>query len=52
LKNLLASVKAVSSDTFPKQIKDGMQAGYCAYLTKPYKIAALMDTIDSELSRK
>jgi CheY-like chemotaxis protein len=42
-------VIAVSSDAFPKQIEAGLQAGYFAYLTKPYKIAALMDAIDSAL---
>jgi CheY-like chemotaxis protein len=42
-------VIALSSDAFPKQIEAGMQAGYYAYLTKPYKIAALMVTIDSAL---
>ena len=39
-------VIAVSSDAFPSQITDGLAAGFFRYLTKPYRIAVFMATID------
>lgn len=45
-------VIAVTSDAFPAQVAQGMQAGYFAYLTKPYMVSALMDTIDRALSNR
>ena len=56
LKTLLGTVQtakipvvALSSDAYPKQIEEGMRAGFFAYLTKPYKITALFDYIDKAL---
>lgn len=39
-------VMALSSDAYFRQIKDGIAAGFCQYVTKPFKIAELMDAID------
>lgn len=56
LKTLLGTVQtahipviAVSSDASPQQIRQGIQAGFFAYLTKPYNITELMDYIDKAL---
>ena len=42
-------VIALSSNAFPEQIEKGMRAGFFAYLTKPFKIDALMENIDEAL---
>lgn len=44
-------VIALSSNAFLNQIEEGLQAGFFAYLTKPYKIDALMAYIDLALSQ-
>ncbi len=42
-------VIALSSNAFPRQIEDGLREGFFLYLTKPYKIPELMESIDSAL---
>ena len=42
-------VIALSSDAFPLHVKDGLTAGFFRYITKPYKIDALMAAIDAAL---
>jgi CheY-like chemotaxis protein len=42
-------VIAVSSNAFPLQVSEGLQAGFVRYLTKPYEIAELMEAIDNTL---
>lgn len=56
LKTLLGTVQAahipviaMSPDASPQQIRQGIQAGFFAYLTKPYNITELMDYIDKAL---
>jgi len=56
LKTLLADpttscipVMALSSDAYPHQIENGIEAGFCAYLTKPYKIDEFMNALDAIL---
>ena len=39
-------VMALSSDAYSRQIDQGIAAGFCQYLTKPFKIAELMDAVD------
>lgn len=39
-------VMAVSSEAYFRQIEQGIAAGFCQYLTKPFKIAELMEAID------
>lgn len=46
----LTPVIALSSNAFPNDIETGMKAGFFRYLTKPYAIGDLMDTIDLALS--
>lgn len=40
-------VMALSSDAFPLQIKQGVEAGFFRYLTKPFKIDEFMLAIDA-----
>jgi len=40
-------VIALSSDAFPDDIQKAAKAGFFHYLTKPFKIEDLMDTIDA-----
>jgi CheY-like chemotaxis protein len=40
-------VIAVSSDAFPRDIEKAVKAGFFHYLTKPFKVKELMDTIDA-----
>jgi len=42
-------VIALSSNAYPSEIKQCLEAGVYRYLTKPYKIADLMVAIDSGL---
>lgn len=37
---------ALSADAYFHQIEQGIAAGFCQYLTKPFKIAELMDALD------
>jgi CheY-like chemotaxis protein len=39
-------VMALSSDAYSRQIEKGIDAGFCQYLTKPFKIGELMDALD------
>jgi CheY-like chemotaxis protein len=39
-------VMALSSEAYFRQIEKGIAAGFCQYVTKPFKIAELMDAID------
>jgi CheY-like chemotaxis protein len=43
-------VIALSSNAYPRQIEDGIQAGFFLYMTKPYKLAELMASIDAALA--
>ncbi len=39
-------IMALSSDAYSRQIEKGIGAGFCQYVTKPFKIAELMDALD------
>jgi CheY-like chemotaxis protein len=39
-------VMALSSEAYFRQIEEGIAAGFCQYVTKPFKIAELMEAID------
>lgn len=39
-------VMALSGEAYIHQIEQGLAAGFCQYLTKPFKIAELMDALD------
>lgn len=42
-------VIALSSNAYQKQIQEGLEAGFFRYLTKPFKLDELMNTIDIAL---
>jgi CheY-like chemotaxis protein len=42
-------VIALSANAIPRDIEKGLQAGFFRYLTKPIKVAELMDTLDLAL---
>ena len=42
-------VVAVTSNTMPKDIKAGLNAGFEAYITKPIKVSEFINTIDKTL---
>jgi CheY-like chemotaxis protein len=42
-------VIAVSSDAQESQVQAGLNAGFHRYVTKPYKLASLLDAIDDSL---
>lgn len=42
-------VIALSSNAYPRQIEEGLEAGFFRYLTKPFRIDELMDAIDVAL---
>jgi len=42
-------VIALSSNAYPLQIKEGLEAGFFRYLTKPFRIQELLDAIDLAL---
>jgi CheY-like chemotaxis protein len=39
-------VMALSADAYFRQVEQGIAAGFCQYLTKPFKINELMDALD------
>lgn len=43
-------VMALSSDAFPLQIKQAVEAGFFRYLTKPFKIDDFTDALDACLA--
>jgi CheY-like chemotaxis protein len=42
-------VIALSANAMPRDVEKGLQAGFFRYLTKPIKVAELMETIDLAL---
>jgi CheY-like chemotaxis protein len=42
-------VIALSSNAYPRQIEEGLKAGFFLYLTKPFKLDDLMGAIDVAL---
>ncbi len=42
-------VIALSSNAYPRDVEKGIEAGFFQYLTKPYKVDALMDAIDATI---
>ncbi len=42
-------VIALSSDAYPNDIRAGLEAGFYRYLTKPFVLTELMDSIDAAL---
>ena len=43
------AVIALSSDAYPRQIKNGLKAGFFRYITKPCKLVVLITAIDDAL---
>ncbi len=43
-------VIALSANAMPRDIEKGLQAGFYRYLTKPIRVAELMETLDEALS--
>lgn len=43
-------VIALSSNAYPNQIQQGLEAGFFRYLTKPFKLDELMNIIDLALA--
>ena len=43
-------VVALSSNAYPSQVKQGLDAGFFRYLTKPYKLNEFLATIDLALA--
>ena len=43
-------VIALSSHAYPRQVREGLEAGFFQYLTKPYVIGDLLDAIDESLA--
>jgi CheY-like chemotaxis protein len=43
-------VMALSADAYFRQIEQGIAAGFCQYLTKPFKIAELMEALETCLT--
>jgi CheY-like chemotaxis protein len=43
-------VVALSANAMPRDIKQGLDAGFFRYLTKPIKVQEFMDTLDETLS--
>jgi CheY-like chemotaxis protein len=44
-------VIALSSNAYPTDIKEGLEAGFFRYLTKPFKISEFMDAVDLALQQ-
>lgn len=44
-------VVALSSDAFPRQIEQGIAAGFFRYLTKPFQFATFLDAVDAALHK-
>ena len=42
-------VIAFSANAMPLEIERGLQAGFCQYLTKPFKVPAFMEAVDKAL---
>ncbi len=42
-------VIALSSNAYPRQIEEGLEAGFFRYMTKPFKVDEFMDAIDVAL---
>ena len=42
-------VLAISANAMPHDIKKGLEAGFCGYLTKPIKVKEFMDALDMAL---
>ena len=42
-------VIALSANAMPRDIEKGLEAGFFRYLTKPIKVAELMNTLDEAL---
>ncbi|MES3020309.1 MAG: response regulator [Pseudomonadota bacterium] len=40
---------ALSSNAFPRQIRDGLEAGFSGYLTKPFKFDEFLAAVDAAL---
>lgn len=40
-------IMALSAEAYFRQVEQGIAAGFCQYLTKPFKIAELMDALDT-----
>ena len=40
-------VMALSAEAYFRQVEQGIAAGFCEYLTKPFEIAELMDALDT-----
>jgi CheY-like chemotaxis protein len=43
-------IVALSANAMPRDIKNGMEAGFFDYLTKPIKINEFMDALDGALA--
>ncbi|WP_229457930.1 response regulator [Massilia glaciei] len=43
-------VIALSSNAFPRQIRDGLEAGFFGYLTKPFKFDEFLTAVESALA--
>jgi CheY-like chemotaxis protein len=42
-------VIALSANAIPRDIEKGLEAGFFSYLTKPIKVNAFMDALDTAL---
>ena len=42
-------VIALSSNAYPRQVEEGLEAGFIRYLTKPFKVEEFMDAVDTAL---
>ncbi len=45
-------VIALSANAMPRDIRIGMEAGFCDYLTKPIRVDLFMDALDAVLARQ
>jgi CheY-like chemotaxis protein len=43
-------VVAISANAMPRDIENGLDAGFFRYLTKPIKVLEFMDTLDAALA--
>jgi CheY-like chemotaxis protein len=43
-------VLAISANAMPRDIRDGLEAGFFRYLTKPIKVSEFMDSLDVALA--
>jgi len=41
---------ALSANAVPRDIKKGIEAGFCRYLTKPINVVEFMDALDVALN--